>query len=116
LALIRHEGCQVNTLASYFGETRPAPCGHCTFCHSGKPREMPPTASLSTQSAFSKLQPEFDELRRKHPEALYEPRQAARFLCGLSSPATTRARLSRHPLFGALGTHHFTDVLARCPE
>ncbi len=116
LALIGHEGCQVNALASYFGETRPTPCGHCTFCHSGKPREMPPTTSLSTQSAFSKLQPEFDELRRKHPEALYEPRQAARFLCGLSSPATTRARLSRHPLFGALGTHHFTDVLTRCPE
>ena len=41
-------------------------------------------------------------LRAEHPEALGQPRQLARFLCGLSSPATTRERLSRHELYGAL--------------
>jgi len=48
-----------------------------------------------------------------HPEALATPRQRARFLCGLTSPATTRAKLSRHALFGALADQRFADVLDR---
>ncbi len=43
--------------------------------------------------------------------ALTTPRQVARFLCGLSSPATTRARLTRHRLFGALADVPFPTVL-----
>ena len=116
LALIEHEGCQVNALAAYFGETRPAPCGHCTFCRSGRPSKIPSATGTPVESAFSKLRPEFEEMRREHPEALGEPRQGARFFCGISSPATTRARLSRHPLFGRLGACRFADVLARCSE
>jgi ATP-dependent DNA helicase RecQ len=116
LTLIEHEGCQVNALASYFGETRPAPCDHCTFCRSGQARKLPTSTVAPTESDFSKLWPEFAGLRRAYPEALGEPRQAVRFLCGISSPATTYARLSRHPLFGALAAHRFADVLARCPK
>ena len=50
-------------------------------------------------------------LRAEHPAALGQPRQLARFLCGLSSPATTRAKLSRHELYGALAAHRFAAVL-----
>jgi ATP-dependent DNA helicase RecQ len=46
-----------------------------------------------------------------HPDALGAPRQRARFLCGLTSPATTRAKLTRGPLFGSLGARPFADVL-----
>ena len=53
-----------------------------------------------------------DELTAEHPAALGTPRQRARFLCGLSSPATTKAKLSRHALFGALAEQRFADVLA----
>jgi ATP-dependent DNA helicase RecQ len=49
-----------------------------------------------------------------HPEALGGPRQLARYLCGISNPGTTRARLTREPLFGALEGHRFADVLAWC--
>ncbi len=49
--------------------------------------------------------------RPAHPEALGETRQSARFLCGLTSPALTRAKLSRHPLFASLETHRFQQVL-----
>ena len=51
------------------------------------------------------------DLRAEHPAELGQPRQLARFLCGLSSPATTRARLSRHELYGALAAHRFAAVL-----
>jgi ATP-dependent DNA helicase RecQ len=51
-------------------------------------------------------------LAEAHPQALGEPRQLARFLCGLTSPATTRARLSRHPLFGVAAERRFADVMA----
>ena len=53
-----------------------------------------------------------DELTAEYPTALGTPRQRARFLCGLSSPATTKAKLSRHALFGALAEQRFADVLA----
>jgi ATP-dependent DNA helicase RecQ len=50
----------------------------------------------------------------EHPDALARPRQRARYLCGISSPATTKARLTREPLFGALEGHRFADVHAWC--
>jgi ATP-dependent DNA helicase RecQ len=56
--------------------------------------------------------PDLAELEAEHPEALATPRQRARFLCGLTSPATTRAKLTRHELFGTLADRRFGDVLA----
>jgi ATP-dependent DNA helicase RecQ len=35
----------------------------------------------------------------------------ARFLCGIASPAVTRAKLGRHPDFGALGEIPFRKIL-----
>ena len=42
------------------------------------------------------------------------PRQQARFLCGLTSPALTKAKLSKHALFGTLESQRFLDVLGWC--
>ena len=53
-----------------------------------------------------------DAVRAEGHAALREPRALARFLCGLSSPAFTRARLGRHPRFGALEEWPFASVLA----
>ena len=95
----------MQALVAYFGEERPEPCGHCTFCLSGTAQRLPepaPPAAVDVDLA---------ELVEAHPVALGTPRQRARFLCGLSSPATTRAKLSRHPLFGALAERRFADVL-----
>ena len=130
LALVAEPGCQTAALVGYFGETLPGPCGHCTSCregldgaHSippamleGKPlmrREvpagapLPPVSSRVDASAFAAL-------RDAHPAALGELRQQARFLCGLTSPALTAARLSRHRLFGALEEYPFAEVLDWC--
>ena len=70
------------------------------------PREPLPRPARGRRRAA--LQALVDE----QPEALGDPRQQARFLCGLTSPATGRARLGRHALFGALDAHPFAEVLA----
>ncbi len=110
LELVEHEGCQTNALVGYFGENRPEPCGHCTFCVTGKPQRLPaPDPNPPLPASWDAVA--FARLRAAHPEALGEARQSARFLCGLTSPALTRAKLSRHPLFASLETHRFQQVL-----
>src|SRR5207245_1483440 len=42
LALATHDGCQTNALVGHFGEKRDAPCGHCAYCVTGRPLELPP--------------------------------------------------------------------------
>ena len=53
-------------------------------------------------------------LAEGHPRALATARRRARFLCGLSSPALSQAKLTGHPLFGSLEDQRFADVLAWC--
>ena len=36
VSLVTHDGCQVNALVGYFGEVREEPCGHCSFCLTGR--------------------------------------------------------------------------------
>jgi ATP-dependent DNA helicase RecQ len=113
LALVTHDGCQVRALVGYFGEERAERCGHCTHCLEGRPQRLPesearpPIESVVDANALAAL-------RAAHPEALTAPRQQARFLAGITSPATTRARLTKHELFGALADRRFADVLAWC--
>ena len=51
-----------------------------------------------------------------HPGALGAARQRARFLCGITSPATTRAKLTRDELFGVVAGRRFDDVLEWCAD
>jgi ATP-dependent DNA helicase RecQ len=111
LALVTHAGCQTAFLVAHFGETRPEPCGHCTYCITGRAQSLPslpPVPPLPADIDVEALQ----ALRETHSDALSEPRSVARFLCGLTSPSLTRARLSRHPLFGSLASYPFADVMA----
>jgi ATP-dependent DNA helicase RecQ len=108
VGLVEHAGCQTNALVGHFGEQRAEPCGHCTFCESGRAERLPEEP---------RPRPAFDAaalaaLRAEHPSALGTARQRARFLSGLTSPAVTAARLGRHPLFGALAGYPFPEVLA----
>jgi len=113
LALVTHAGCQVNALVGYFGETRAAPCGHCTYCLSSGAATLPaPPARAAFPGSIDERA--FLQLCAEQPGALADARQRARFLCGIGSPAQTRARLTRHPLFGAAEDRPFADVLAWC--
>jgi ATP-dependent DNA helicase RecQ len=113
LALVTHDGCQVNALVGYFGETRAEPCGHCSHCLTGSQQQLPkgePKPPIETGLDLEALAAITDG----HPDALGTARQQARFLAGITSPATTRAKLTRDPLFGSLAERRFGDILAWC--
>ncbi len=110
LALIENEGCQTNVLTTYFGEERAEPCGHCTFCRTRRISVLPPVRELPPLPARLDLEA-WRQLCDANAESLALPRQRARFLCGLSSPALGKARLSRHPLFGIFVERPFSEVL-----
>ena len=118
-----HRGCLTRRLLQYFGEASGdeavAGCGTCTSCHEGvsataetcgvAPREIPASAvpPISSEQAAA-----VGSLVAEGRPSLRTPRQLARFLCGLSSPATTRERLGRHAAFGVLARVPFAEVLA----
>jgi ATP-dependent DNA helicase RecQ len=105
--------CRTNALLAYFGERRTEPCGHCGVCESGRAAYFPPAPEPRPIDALVP-RAELDALAAQHPAALGSPRQRARWLCGMTSPATGRARLGRHPLAGRLERHRFAEVLAWC--
>lgn len=108
LALAELDGCQVRALGRYFGDAEVAPCGHCSWCARG-PASVPErqTRPVDPRAITAVL-----DLAARHPDALAEPRQQARYLCGLTSPGASAARLTRTPGFGALSEVPFYDVLA----
>ncbi len=109
LCLSATPGCLTGYLTRHFGETLPEPCGHCDRCRGVPPSvvERPP-GRRPTDEEWRAVREVADE---GHP-ALGSPRQLARFLCGLPSPAATRARLGRHDAHGMLADLPFADVLA----
>ena len=107
-------GCITQRLLGYFGEPlKEDNCGHCHFCRTGTPSEavaLPKTAI----PPFS--EDDAEEIRglifEENP-SLSTPRQLTRLLCGLTSPATTRAKLTKRPEFGRFATTPFREVLAQ---
>jgi ATP-dependent DNA helicase RecQ len=100
-------------MLEYFGEARGEPCGHCTWCETGRATTFPPRPDRGPVEGTIDAAA-FRQLVRDNRGALGHPRQQARFLCGLSSPAITRAKLGKHPLNGALEDRGFAEVLAWC--
>ena len=76
---------------------------------SPEPRPQPPLAAEVDGDALAALV-------SANPAALGAARQQARFLCGITSPATTRAKLTRDELFGVVAGRRFDDVLAWCSD
>jgi ATP-dependent DNA helicase RecQ len=111
--LVTRDGCQTNYLLAYFGEAHDVPCGHCTWCETERATAFPPLPPPHPIEARIDVHA-FRAVIDSQPAALATPRRQARFLCGLTSPAFTAAKLSRHAMFGALEDRRFADVLAWC--
>ncbi len=100
--------CLTQKILDYFGEERP-PCGHCSPCRGHFPE---PLAELESQAEIpANTLSQLAELRAQHPQALASPRQAARFLCGLSSPASSAARIRSNPLWESCQHLPFRQVM-----
>ncbi|MDF7808952.1 RecQ family ATP-dependent DNA helicase [Pontiellaceae bacterium B12219] len=100
--------CLTNRLLDYFGEPI-APCGHCGICKGEVPATMPDRIAPPLDPS---ILPAIAELAMKHPEALGQPRQQARFLLGLTSPAISAKRgLRGNPLFGSSTQQPFKNLL-----
>lgn len=102
--------CLPQQLLAYFGEDAP-PCGDCDACL-GSHRAGPLPATRRKELTLEDAALVRETTSRNEP-ALRTPRQLARFLCGLSSPATLRDGLVRDESFGALSEIPFLEVLAQ---
>ena len=101
-------GCSVRRLLAYFGEKCDSDCGHCGRCRGEKATKLPKGNDADISQADVEA---ITNLRAEGHAALRAKRQLARFLCGISSPAVTRDRLTRHDDFGRLETVPFSKVL-----
>jgi len=102
-------GCLQQPLMAYFGETLEQPCGRCSGCL-GQNHSLPPRRSQAVD--LDRVRQIRDEQHRE----LAGPRQLARFLCGITSPQASRAKLGRHARFGALAETPFPQVLEACEQ
>jgi len=108
VALAEAPGCLTAALTAHFGETLEGDCGHCDRCRGIPATPIPRTAQRHPADGdWAQIR---DLVRQGHA-ALGTARQLARFLCGLTSPATTREKLTRHDAFGLLSDLPFAEVL-----
>lgn len=103
------QGCLQQPLMAYFGETLQQPCGRCSGCL-GQSHELPPRQTRPVDPDIVRA------VNEEQHQALAQPRQLARFLCGITSPKASRAKLGKHPHFGALAETPFTRVLEACEQ
>ncbi len=108
LDFVSHQGCKTRRLLEYFGEPVEKDCGHCAWCRGHRPAPIASNRELSVGDHERAI---IDQIRHDRHAALRHPRQLARFLCGLPSPAATKAKLNRHEQFGVLGYLPFKTVL-----
>ncbi len=107
----QHDGCLTGYLLNYFGETLDE-CGHCGMCLGDSPARV---KERVTEKIKSEYIDRLSALVKEYPNALSQPRQQARFLCGLNSPAVSAAKFLRgNPVFGSLAQVPFANVLEYC--
>ena len=99
--------CLTTSLLAYFGEVDAAVCGKCSSCQGQ-------TADLAARSCRELTQDDIEAIQSVMAErhaALRTPRQVARFMCGIASPATAGARLKRHRSYGLFSDLQFLDII-----
>jgi ATP-dependent DNA helicase RecQ len=98
--------CWARYLGEYFGDPpTESECGHCGWCRGERP-VVPPRAPVTLGDDDREL---LRRLRGEGNAALATPRQLTRYLCGLASPATSKARLTKHETFGRMADVPFAE-------
>lgn len=110
LELMSAKVCQTGMLAEHFAEKLEQSCGHCSSClHQQQPllQRVAPTIPAELESKIQDLL-----LQDSAQATLTDARSLARFLCGVTSPKSSRAKLPRHALFGKLEKLAFKEVVS----
>lgn len=95
--LAKAGGCLAARLSSHFGEVMQQACGRCSSCIGDGPWQIPES---KIRGVGTSAKTAVEQLRKRFPDHLSDPRNRARFLCGLSGPAFSRAKLTRDSNFG----------------
>lgn len=111
---VEADDCRARLLSAHFDETLEQACGICSWCSADQ--QTVEVAPRPERAIEEDLLNRGIELADQHPDALSEPRALTRFLSGLSSPMTSKARLLGHELFGVFDEVPFEQVLARVVE
>ena len=122
LSYAEESTCLNRHLLNHFGENQPDPCGHCGTCLGSSGGEVPGACAPEITLEHAEI---IQSLLDERHGPLRTARQLARFLCGLSSPATSgtwvampttgkRIRLTTHDAFALLQDHPFHNVLTYC--
>ncbi len=105
--------CQAAFLSRHFGQPLSENCGQCTFCKGSGTLEIrqPATPQLEEQTIG-----DVRALIGRYPQALESSRSVARLLCGITSPALIRAKLTRDKMFGVCSHIPFGHVIRQVDE
>ncbi len=110
LNLWKSEMCQNRQIDLYFGFTEYGPsCAHCASCLGELAQKFDSHQDVLCLPVEHRL--ELMQLILKHKLALSRPSQLVRFLLGISTPASLRARLWSHPLFGSQASAMWEDLI-----
>lgn len=105
--------CQTSALCERFDEALGKDCGHCSYCETQNAVQM---TGLSKSTVPDSVIKAAGNLQKEKPEVLATPTDVARVLCGLSSPAISKARLAKHDLFGSCSEIAFATVLSQLED
>ncbi|MDA3872764.1 MAG: RecQ family ATP-dependent DNA helicase, partial [Kiritimatiellae bacterium] len=105
--------CTVRQVLQYFGEELGEACGHCDRCLG---EQIPPLPTVPQAGLSTREQKMLAALIQENHVPLQTPRQLARFACGLTSPAASRAKLTRDARFGFLSHHRFATIALEAKE
>ena len=109
LAFFTSPTCLSHSLAHHFAdEQAPALCGHCSVCR-GQVAELPVHLAPQLPNEAG-IRAWCDPLASLLPQPT--PRVLARFLCGISTPLTTRLKAGKLAGFGRLSEVPFAQVMA----
>jgi ATP-dependent DNA helicase RecQ len=108
LEFVEKDSCQTKMLAAHFAEVLEQNCGHCSFCINGK-TNIP---DRKDQAVPENLKHMIMQLISEEETAqiLQNPHVLARFLCGVTSPQLSKAKLTKHPLFSVLENVPFKQI------
>ena len=108
LEFVEKDSCQTTMLAAHFDEVLQQNCGHCSFCINGKTNLADRIDHAIPENLKQMIMQLISE--EETAQILQNPHVLARFLCGVTSPHLSKAKLTKHSLFSILENVPFKQI------